>query len=93
MLSREAGALLTVNVAVSWEAIMRDSGNVELTRVKDLFILFFFGCCLFLWHYRRPMHLLVMGALIFIKADKFTLVEIWESLSSIHSESTDSVIL
>ena len=39
------------------------------------------------------MHLLVMGALIFIKADKFTLVEIWESLSSIHSESTDSVIL
>ena len=41
MLSREAGALLTVNVAVSWEAIMRDSGNVELTRVKDLFILFF----------------------------------------------------
>jgi len=39
------------------------------------------------------MHLLVMGTLNFMKADKFTLVEIWEFLSSIHSESTDSVIL
>ena len=51
MLSREAGALLTVNVAVSWEAIMRDSGNIELTSVKEFFLIFsFFLCCLFLRH-------------------------------------------
>jgi len=46
MLSRGAGALLTVNIAVSWETIMRDSGNIELTYVKDFFL-----CCLFLWHW------------------------------------------
>ena len=88
MLSRGAGALLTVNIAVSWETIMRDSGNIELTCVKD----FFFLCCLFLWHWET--HAFVgYGTLNFIKVDKFTLVEIWEFLSSIHSESTDSVIL
>ena len=78
MLSREAGALLTVNVAVSWEAIMRDSGNIELTSVKEFF--FFFFCAAFCYGTGRPMHLLVMGTLNFMKADKFTLVEIWEFL-------------